>query len=166
MNRRFHDYGFLRCFIASRGEVKGLRPARVTNFIGAERELAEAVSEMDDKQIEQFLLQECCNFLFKTNVPRTSLMGGVWERQIRSVRTVSCLCYIIIANNLMMGACAHSCARLMCEAAAVVNSRPLTVQNANDRMSLEPLSVNYLLTMKSKLLMPLSMSVSKACFVL
>ena len=40
------------------------------------------------------------------------------------------------------------------EAAAVVNSRLLTVQNTNDPMSLEPLSPNHLLTMKSKLLMP------------
>lgn len=37
----------------------------------------------------------------------------------------------------------------MCEAAAIVNSRPLTVANIHDPNSLEPLTPNHLLTMKS-----------------
>ena len=140
----------LRRFIALRGSVRVLRSDRGTNFIGAERELAEAVSEMDDKQIEQFLLQEGCNFSFKTNVPHASHMGGVWERQIRSVRNV--LSSLLYHHGKQLDD--ESLRTFMCEAAAVVNSRPLTVQNTNDPMSLEPLSPNHLLTMKSKLLMP------------
>ncbi|CAG2223319.1 unnamed protein product [Mytilus edulis] len=79
----------LRRFIAIRGPVRHLRSDRGTNFVGAERELREAYSEMDDKSIRQFLSNEGCDFVeFKMNVPSASHMGGVWERQIRSVRNV------------------------------------------------------------------------------
>jgi len=37
---------------------------------------------------------------------------------------------------------------------AVVNSRPLTVENLNDPFSSDPLTPNHLLTMKSKVLLP------------
>lgn len=42
----------------------------------------------------------------------------------------------------------------MCEAAAVVNSRPLTVTNLNDPLSADPITSNHLLTCKSKLILP------------
>ena len=42
----------------------------------------------------------------------------------------------------------------MCEAAAVLNSRPLTVENLNDPLSLEPLTPNHLLTMKTNIVLP------------
>ena len=42
---------------------------------------------------------------------------------------------------------------LLCETAAIVNSRPLTTDNLNDPTSLEPLTPNHLITMKSKVLL-------------
>lgn len=42
----------------------------------------------------------------------------------------------------------------MCEAAAIINSRPLSIQNTNDPMSLEPLTPNHLLTMRSQIILP------------
>ena len=52
--------------------------------------MREAISEMHDQQISNFLLKEGCDFFFKfkPNVPSASHMGGVWERQIRTVRNV------------------------------------------------------------------------------
>ena len=41
-----------------------------------------------------------------------------------------------------------------CEAEAIVNSRPLTVDSINDPDSLNPLTPNHLLTMKSKVVFP------------
>ena len=42
----------------------------------------------------------------------------------------------------------------MYEAAAIVNCRPLTIDNLNDPTSLEPITPNHLLTMKSKIVLP------------
>ena len=42
----------------------------------------------------------------------------------------------------------------LCEVEAVINSRPLTVDNLNDPDSLNPLTPNHLLTMKSKVILP------------
>lgn len=84
------------------------------------------------------------------NAPSASHMAGVWERQIRSVRNV--------LSSLMEQCGSHiddeMLRTFMCEAAAIVNSRPLTVANIHDPNSLEPLTPNHLLTMKSKIILP------------
>ena len=140
----------LRRFISIRGPVRQLRSDRGTNFIGAERELREALEEMDDDAIQRYLSNEGCDFMkFKFNVPAASHMGGVWERQIRTVRSV-------LANLLSQaGTLDDECLRtLMCEVTAIVNSRPLTTDNLNDPLSLRPLTPNHLLTMKSHVVLP------------
>ena len=125
----------LHRFIAVRGPVREIRCDRGTNFIGAERELAEAIGEMDENKIRQFLLKENCNFTtFKTNVPHASHMGGIWERQIRTIRSV--LSSLLSQHGLQLDD--GSLRTFICESAAVMNSRPLSVQNANDPMSVEP----------------------------
>ncbi|XP_063437322.1 uncharacterized protein LOC134718616 [Mytilus trossulus] len=141
----------LRRFIAIRGPVRHLRSDRGTNFVGAERELREAYSEMDDKSIRQFLSNEGCDFVeFKMNVSSASHMGGVWERQIRSVRNV--LASLMHQSGTQLDD--ESLRTFMCEAAAIVNSRPLTLDNLNDPLSEEPLTPNHILTMKSKIILP------------
>ena len=68
----------LRRFIAICGPVRELRCDRGTNFIGAERQLREAVSELDENWLKQFLLKENCDYVvFKTNVPHSSHMGYI-----------------------------------------------------------------------------------------
>ena len=42
----------------------------------------------------------------------------------------------------------------LCEAAAIINNRPLTVDNLSDVNSLLPLSPNYILLMKPKVILP------------
>lgn len=140
----------LRRFLTTRGPVRELRSDRGTNFVGAERELADAVSEMNDDQIQQFLLSKGCDFLiFKKNVPNASHMGGIWERQIRTVRNVlSCLLH---QHGSQVND--EELRTFLCEVAAIVNSRPLTVQNVNDPLSADPLTPNHLLTMKSKVIL-------------
>ncbi|CAC5410104.1 unnamed protein product [Mytilus coruscus] len=114
----------LRRFIAIRGPVRHQRSERGSNFEGVERELREVYSEMDDNSIRQFLSNEGWDFKeFKMNVRSASHMRGVWERQIRSVRNVLAL--------LMHPSGTHlddkSLRKFMCEAAAIVNSRPLAL---------------------------------------
>ncbi|XP_053381691.1 uncharacterized protein LOC123540987 [Mercenaria mercenaria] len=140
----------LRRFLSIRGPIRVLRSDRGTSFIGAARELREAVSEMDDDRVSQYLLESNCDYVvFKTNVPSASHMGGVWERQIRSVRNV--LSSLMYQNGSQLDD--EGLRTFMCEAAAVVNSRPLTVENLNDPLSLDPLTPNHLLTMKSSVVL-------------
>ena len=79
----------LRRFQAERGPIRQLRSDRGSNFVGAQRELQEALNEMDENKVRSTLLEENCEwFSFKMNPPSASHMGGSWERQIRTVRSV------------------------------------------------------------------------------
>lgn len=79
----------LHCFICRRGPVRQLQSDQGSNFVGAKRELKEAVAEFDDSQIKEELLKNNCDWMtFKMNVPSASHMGGIWECQICTVRSV------------------------------------------------------------------------------
>ncbi|XP_022102427.1 uncharacterized protein LOC110985605 [Acanthaster planci] len=141
----------LRRFIAIRGPIRQLRCDQGTNFVGTRSELNEALKEMNTDHVRKFLIKQNCDLVeFKTNIPTASHTGGVWERQIRSVRRV--------LSSLMDQLGSHlddeSLRTLMTEAAAIINSRPLTIDNLNDPTSLAPLTPNHLLTMKSTLVLP------------
>ena len=141
----------LRRFTCRRGPVRQLRSDQGSNFVGAKRELKEAVSEFDDNQIKEELLKNNCDWItFKMNVPSASHMGGVWERQIRTVRSV--LSAILEKNGAQLDD--ESLRTYLCECEAIINSRPLTVTNLNDPSSLEPLTPSHLLTLKSKVVLP------------
>ncbi len=143
----------LRRFLAIRGPMRQLRSDRGTNFVGAKNEMDKAVSEMDHGKIHQYLLQEGCEYMrieFKMNVPSASHMGGVWERQIRTVRSV--LGTVLSQAGSQLDD--ESLRTFMYETMAIVNSRPLTVQNLCDPQSPLPLTPNQLLTMKSNVLLP------------
>ena len=141
----------LRRFICRRGPVRQLRSDQGSNFVGAKRELKEAVAEFDDNQIKEELLKNNCDWIiFKMNVPFASHMGGVWERQIRTVRSV--LSAILEKNGTQLDD--ESLRTYLCECEAIINSRPLTVTNLNDPGSLEPLTPSHLLTLKSKVVLP------------
>ena len=76
----------LRRFISLRGPVRKLRSDQGTNFVGASNELTKAWNEIDDEQVRSYLLKNGCDFQF--NVPHSSHMGGVWERLIRTTRSI------------------------------------------------------------------------------
>ena len=76
--------------------------------MGAKRELKEAAEEFDDNQIKEKLLKNNCNWItFKMNVPSPSHMGGVWERQIRTVQSVLSSVLRRTAPNWMTNPCGH-----------------------------------------------------------
>ena len=77
-------------------------------------------------------------------------MGGVWERQIRSVCNV--LSSLLQTNGFQFNH--EALTTFMCEAEAIVNSRPLTTDSLNNPTSRNPLTPNHLLTMKTKVLLP------------
>lgn len=115
----------LRYFICTRGPVRQMRSNNGSNFIGARRELKEALAEMDQDQVKTEMLKENCDWLeVKVNVPSASHMGGIWERQIRSVRSV--LSALLESNGKQMND--EALRTFMCKAEAVVNSRTLTAE--------------------------------------
>ena len=141
----------LRRFQAERGPIRQLRSDRGTNFVGAQRELQEALSEMDEDKIRNTLLEENCEWVsFKMNPPSASHMGGSWERQIRTVRSVLGSLLEEASHQLDD----ESFRTLLKEVQAVVNSRPLALNDMASPDSPELLTPNHLLTMKSKVLMP------------
>ncbi|XP_049336637.1 uncharacterized protein LOC125802479 [Astyanax mexicanus] len=138
----------LRCFIAIRGAVRQIRSDQGTNFVGAKNELAKALKELDQDRLTGFLAEKQCDFIM--NVPDASHMGGVWERQIRTIRSVL-NCVLSQSTGRIDDA---SLRTFFYEAMSIINSRPLTTNNINDPKSLEPLTPNHLLTMKGSVPLP------------
>ena len=111
----------LRRFIAIRGPVRQLRCDRGTNFVGANNQLNRELASMTNRKVAQFLLDNNCDFKF--NVPSASHMGGVWERQIRTVRSVLVPMLEKSGSQLYD----ESLRTLLSEVMCIVNSRPLSV---------------------------------------
>jgi hypothetical protein len=138
----------LRCLIAIRGKVRLIRCDQGSNFIGAKHELKQAMKEMDPDKIKTAMLEQDCDFVM--NTPSSSHMGGVWERQIRTVRNA--LSGILDQSGHRLNTSALR--TFLYEAMAIVNSRPLTTDNLQDPLEPVPLTPNHLLTMKSGVVMP------------
>ncbi|KAI7805752.1 hypothetical protein IRJ41_018562 [Triplophysa rosa] len=134
----------LRAFIALRGNVRQLQSDQGTNFVGARREFLEAVKEMDQECIKQL----GCEFV--VNPPSASHMGGVWERQIRTIRSV--LTSILDQSSRTLDS--SSLRTYLYEVMAIINSRPMTAHLLSDPTGPQPLTPNLLLTMKSSIILP------------
>ena len=134
-------------FIARRGSVKQIRCDNGTNFVGAQRELKRAIQEMKCDVIKQMLMKRSIQWVF--NPPSASHFGGVWERQIRTVRKV--LGPMMQEFGSQMDG--ESFRTLLCEVEAIVNSRPLAAVSS-DPNDLTPLTPAQILTMKTNVEVP------------
>ena len=106
------------------------------------------MKELDDDRIQSYLTNNRCEFVM--NVPYSSQWGGVWERQIRTTRSI-----LNNALNDYKGRLDTSSLRtFLYEVMAIINSRQLTCQCLNDPKSLKPLTPNHVLTMKKNTLFP------------
>ena len=142
----------LRRFIGRRGKVQLLRSDQGSNFVGGRNELATALQELDNDIIDNFLSSKGCDWIkFDMNVPRASHMGGVWERLIRTVRSV--LSALLREHGTQLDD--ESLRTLMVETEAIVNCRPLTVENLTESGTPEPITPNHLLTLKTSAVLPL-----------
>ena len=112
----------LRRFICRRGPVREIRCDRGTNFIGAEAELKKAIDEIDDQKVKAELLKAKIDWI--KNPASASNFGGVWERQIRSIRNVMSGLIREHGNRLDE----ESLRTFLCEAESTVNNRPLTIE--------------------------------------
>ena len=134
---------FINClqrFISRRGKPSTIRSDNGTNFVGAERELKEEVQKWQAKKIQGMMNE--CSIQWKFNTPLASHMGGVWERQIRTVRKVLAG---LTKQQLLTD---ESLCTLMCVAEGIVNNRPITTVSADPR-DMEPLTPNHLLLLRT-----------------
>ena len=92
-------------FVSIRGKVNVLRADCGTNFIDAEREIRHELDGIDNNKVRAHLMKNACEFKF--NVPSAS-------HAVRSQLDDECL---------------HT---FICAAAAIINSRPLSVYNLAD----------------------------------
>ena len=132
----------LKRFVARRGHVKTLRSDRATNFVGAHRELSEELKRLEEK--EEWISREMLanNIDWKFNTPGASHHGGAWERMIRTVRRI--LDTMLHARTLKN----ETLQTFLCEAEAIVNSRPL-VPPSSDPLDAPPLSPNDILLLEA-----------------
>ena len=141
----------LRRFISRRGKVRQLRSDQGSNFVGAKNELADALKELDQTPVREYLTSQDCDWIeFNLNVPHASHMGGVWERQIQTTRSV--LSSLLLDHGTQLDD--EALRTLMTEAESVVNCRSLTVENLTDPLASEPLTPNHLLTLETQVVLP------------
>ncbi|ROT78831.1 hypothetical protein C7M84_002458 [Penaeus vannamei] len=129
----------LRRFTARRGPVKSIRSDNGTNLVGAEKVLRQELQLLDQTAICDTMSTRGISWCF--NPPHASHFGGVWERQIRSIRRVlSGICY----QQTLTDDSLHT---LFCEVEAIINGRPLT-RVTDDPDCLQPLTPSMLLNLK------------------
>ena len=81
----------LRRFVARRGPIREIYSDQGTNLMGAERELKQASENLDDDKLQHYLTTKCnADWVIKwrRNPPAASHIGGAWERQIRTIRSI------------------------------------------------------------------------------
>ncbi|XP_071825532.1 uncharacterized protein [Apostichopus japonicus] len=131
----------LRRFIARRGQVGEIWSDNGTNLVATDRELKRSIQEWNDSKIRSEMLQ--VNVDWKYSPPTGSHYGGVWERQIRTVRQIL---NVLLRSQTLSD---ESLQTFLCEVEATINSRPLTTVSL-DLNDVEPLTPNHLLLLKGK----------------
>ena len=127
-------------FCARRGVPERVRTDNGTNFVAGEREMREAMQGWKhDGKVKGHLLQKEVKWEF--NPPAASHMGGIWERQIRTVRKVL---NVILKEQTLDD---ERLSTLFCEVESIINGRPLTVLS-DDPKDESPLTPNHLLLLR------------------
>lgn len=135
----------LQRFIARRGPPKQIRSDNGTNFVGSFKELKASITGWNQTKISDHLLQNNVEWIF--NTPGASHMGGVWERQIRTVRSVL---NTVLTNQSPDD---EGLLTLFCCVESIVNSRPIT-KLSDDPSDPLPLTPNHLLLLRKGPILP------------
>lgn len=123
----------LHCFIATREAVRQLHSDQGTNFIGATNKFQKAA---DKERICSLLAEKQCEFVFYA--PSAIHTGGVWERQIRTVRNIpNAILHVLLCPG---GLDNSSLQTVFYKAMSIVNCCPLTVSEIDNPDSIEPLT--------------------------
>ena len=123
-----------RRFMARRDTPNKVWSDNGTNFVGGCPELIKCMQELDEDKIARFGLERDVEWNF--NPPHASHMGGVWERQIRSIRRI----LIVLLSKHADKLSSEVLETFFCEVEAIINSRPLTKmsEDVTDAGTLSP----------------------------
>lgn len=125
----------LRRFIGRRGKPAELYSDQGTNFRGGNTELKEAFRQLSG-DLQQQLAKQQISFHF--NPPAAPHFGGVWEREIRSIKAAL---YTTLGSDTVTEEVLRT---VLIEIEAILNSKPLGYVSA-DIADLDPITPNCLL---------------------
>ena len=125
--------------------IKEIRSDNGTNFVGAERDIQDAIKQLDKTKLTSELATRGCNWVF--HPPGASHMSGVWERLVRTVKRSL---KAIVGKDLVNEEVLYT---VFTEAERIANSRPLTRNpvSVNDD---EPLTPNHFLNVRPAMNLP------------
>ena len=132
----------LRRFISRRGQPQLIRSDNGTNLVGGNTELKKSIEDWNQNQIRNALQQKNIEWIF--HPPTASNFGGIWEREIRTVRKV--LNALLLEQRIKLSD--DNLSTLMCEVEAIMNQRPLSTVS-DDPIDPQPLTPNDLLLTQS-----------------
>ena len=132
-------------FIARRGKPVKMISDNGTNFVGAEKELAECIAAWNKVRIEEHLIQQ--GIRWKFNPAAAPHFGGVWERLVRSCKKAM---YAVLGNRSVTE---DVLSTTMCLVEQTLNARPLT-QVSSDATDLEAITPNHFLLGNKNLCLP------------
>ncbi|XP_073815948.1 uncharacterized protein [Musca autumnalis] len=138
----------IRNFMARRGIPREFFSDNGTNFVGAERELREALNDVDKNAFVREFTTTTTKWNF--NPPSSPHMGGAWERLVRSIKTVL---YKITPSRAPSDEVLFS---NLIEVENIINSRPLAYVPIGDEVE-EAITPNHFLVGSSNGLKPMSM---------
>ena len=115
-----------------KGKPKTIRSDNKTNFVGAKRELGEALRSLIQERITGELAREGITWYF--NPPSSPHMGGIFESMVKQVKRAI---KTVINDQVLPEKTLHT---VLVETEAIINSRPLTPVSGdpNDYKALTP----------------------------
>lgn len=145
----------LRRFISRRGNVKKLHSDNGKNFTAASKQLNEEINLWNNSSVFDWLKQK--NIEWRFNPPYASHFGGIWEREIRSIRKV----LNALLSEQPMKLNDEELTTLFCEVESILNNRPITPVS-NDPTDNEALyTPNHLLSLNYREYFPPGLFKSK-----
>ena len=124
----------LKRFLSRRGPISCIYSDNGTNFIGAKRQLDELYTFLESKETST-AFQNLCNshrMTWRTIPPRAPHWGGIWESNIKSIKTHLYRC---IGQQLL---CYEQLLTVLVQIECLLNSRPLCLLSDQPHTILTP----------------------------